>query len=202
MIISQLQKNLKSHGGKISSFKILETSLQWKSAKMSHTGKQTPAICKCPCMTNNSCSYYAEIAFMFIRKIWRPPKRYIGKWSESCSLISNSLQPHELKCPWNSPGQNTGVGSHSVLQGIFPTLESNPGLPHCKWILYQLSHQGSPRILKWGAYPFSKGSSQPRNWCLLHCKWILYQLSYQERLYRQGSWIDHYQPRKSKYSKH
>ena len=51
--------------------------------------------------------------------------------------------------PLNSPGQNTGVGSLSLLQGIFPTQRSNPGLPHCRWILYQLSHQGSPieRIL-------------------------------------------------------
>ena len=64
--------------------------------------------------------------------------------------------------PWNSPGQNTGVGSHSLLQGIFPTQGLNPGLPHCGWILYQLSHQGSPRILEWVAYPFSRGSSLPR----------------------------------------
>ena len=47
-------------------------------------------------------------------------------------------------CPWNSPGQNTGVGSLSLLQGIFPTQGSNPGLPHCRRILYQLSHKGSP----------------------------------------------------------
>ena len=47
--------------------------------------------------------------------------------------------------PWNSPGQNTGVGSLSFLQGIFPTQGSNPGLSHCRWILYQLSHKGSPR---------------------------------------------------------
>jgi len=46
--------------------------------------------------------------------------------------------------PWNSPGQNTGVGSHFLLQGIFPTQGSNPGLLHCRQILYQLSHQGSP----------------------------------------------------------
>ena len=46
---------------------------------------------------------------------------------------------------WDSPGQNTGVGSHSLLQGIFPTQESNQGLPHCRWILYQLSYQGSPK---------------------------------------------------------
>ena len=44
---------------------------------------------------------------------------------------------------WNSPGHNTGVGNLSLLQGIFPTQGSNPGLPHCKWILYQLSNQGS-----------------------------------------------------------
>ena len=48
--------------------------------------------------------------------------------------------------PWNSPGQNTGVGSRSFLQGIFPTQGLNPGLPHCRWILYQLSHRGSPEI--------------------------------------------------------
>ena len=47
--------------------------------------------------------------------------------------------------------------------GIFPTQRSNPGLPHCRQILYQLSHKGSPRILEWVAYPFSRGSSRPRN---------------------------------------
>ena len=60
--------------------------------------------------------------------------------SESRSVMSNFLQPHGLYSPWNSPGQNTGVGS---LQGIFPTQGSNPGLPHCRQILYQLSHQMS-----------------------------------------------------------
>ena len=49
-------------------------------------------------------------------------------------------------------------------RGIFPTQGSNPGLPHCRWILYQLSHQGSPRTLEWVGYPFSSESSQPRNW--------------------------------------
>ena len=56
------------------------------------------------------------------------------------------LGPHELYSPWNSPGQNTGVGSLSLLQGIFPTQGSNLGLPHCRQILYQLSHQGSPQF--------------------------------------------------------
>ena len=63
------------------------------------------------------------------------------QWSESHSVMSNSLQPHGLYSPWNSPGQNAGVGSHSLLQGIFPTQESNWGLLHCRRILYQLSCQ-------------------------------------------------------------
>ena len=73
------------------------------------------------------------------------------------------LQPPRLLCPWDSPGQDTGVGSCSLLQGIFPTQEVNPGLPHCRQILYRLSHKGSQRIMEWVAYPFSRGSSQPRN---------------------------------------
>ena len=63
----------------------------------------------------------------------------------------------------NYPCQNTGVGRCSLLQGIFPTQRLIPGLPHCRWILYQLSHQGSPKILEWEAYPFSRGPSQLRN---------------------------------------
>ena len=55
----------------------------------------------------------------------------------------NSLQPHGLYSPWNSPGQNARVGSLSLLQQIFPTQESNPGLLHCRQILHQLSYQGS-----------------------------------------------------------
>ena len=56
----------------------------------------------------------------------------------------HSLWPHGLYSPWNSPGQNTSVGSLSLLQGIFPDQRSNPGLLPCKCILYQLSHKGSP----------------------------------------------------------
>ena len=76
--------------------------------------------------------------------------------------MSDSLRPHGLYRPWDSPGQNNGVGSHSLLQGSFPIQRSNPGLPHCRRILYWLSHQGSPRIWDWVAYPFSSRSS--RNW--------------------------------------
>ena len=79
--------------------------------------------------------------------------------------MSDSLQPHG----WNSPGQNTGVSSLPLLQGIFPTQGSNPSLPHCKPILYQLNHKGSPRVLEWVACPFSGGSSWPRNRTRISC---------------------------------
>ena len=80
-----------------------------------------------------------------------------GKESESRSVISNSLRLHGLYSPWNSPGQNSGVGSCSLLQGIFPTQGSNPGLLHCRQILYQLNHQGSPRFYPWvGKIPWRK----------------------------------------------
>ena len=64
--------------------------------------------------------------------------------SESHSVVSDPLQLHGLHSPWNSPGQNTGVGSLSLLQGIFPPQGSNPGVLHCRWILYELSYQGRP----------------------------------------------------------
>ena len=65
--------------------------------------------------------------------------------TESHSVMSDSLRPHGLYSPWNSSGQNTGVGSLSLLQGTFPTQGSKPGLLHCRHIVYQLSHKGSPR---------------------------------------------------------
>ena len=83
-----------------------------------------------------------------------------------------ALQPHGLqptRLLWDSAGKNTGVGSLSLVQGIFPTQGLNPGLPHCKRILYQLRHKESPRILEWVAFPFSRGSSQPRNWTRVSC---------------------------------
>ena len=103
----------------------------------------------------------------FLRKFKR-----IYKESESRSVMPDSLPPHGLYSPSNSPGQNTEVGSLSLLQGIFPTQGLNPGLPHCRWILYQLSHEGSPRILEWVAYPFSSGSSPPRNRTRVSCRFF------------------------------
>ena len=89
--------------------------------------------------------------------------------SESCSVVSNSLGPHGLRSPWNFLGQNTGVRSLSLLQGIFPTQGSNTCFPHWRWILHQLSHKGRPRMLEWVAYPFFSRSSWPRNWTGVSC---------------------------------
>ena len=82
----------------------------------------------------------------------------VWKWKllQLCPTLCDPMD-----CTWNSPGQNIGVGSLSLLQGIFPIQGLNPGLPHCRQILYQLNHMGSPRILEWVL--FSSASSQPRN---------------------------------------
>ena len=80
-----------------------------------------------------------------------------------CSHLFLKVKLAQSCLTLNSPGQNTGMGTLSLLQGIFPTQGLNPGLPHCRWILYQLSHKGSPRILESVAYPLSSGSSLPRN---------------------------------------
>ena len=75
------------------------------------------------------------------------PYLLYSEWvSESRSVVSDSFRHHVLYSPWNFPGQNAGVGSLSLLQGIFPTQGLNPGLLNCSWILYQLSHKGSPLL--------------------------------------------------------
>ena len=88
--------------------------------------------------------------------------------NESSSVMSNSLQLHGLHCSWNSPDQNTVVGSLSLLQEISIIQESNSGLLHCRQIRY-LNHKRSPRILQWVAYPFSSRSSQPRKQTGVSC---------------------------------
>ena len=72
----------------------------------------------------------------------------MSKWSESLLVGSESFWHRGLYSAWNSPGQNSGVGSLSHLQGIFPTQGLNPGLPHCRWLLHHLSHNGSPTMSK------------------------------------------------------
>ena len=86
---------------------------------------------------------------------------FVTPWTV-CSLPGSSVHG-------DSAGKNTGVGSHAFLQGIFTTQESNPGLQHCRRILYHLSHQGSPRIQEWVTFSFSKGSFQPRDQTGVFC---------------------------------
>ena len=66
--------------------------------------------------------------------------------TQSCVTLCDpiDLWPARLLCPWNSAGKNTAVGSHFLLQGLSPTQESNPGTPHCRQVLYFLSHEGNP----------------------------------------------------------
>ena len=98
-----------------------------------------------------------------------PCIHYLQVISESCSVVSDSLRPHGLYSLWNFPGQNMEVGSLSLPQGIFPTQGSNPGLPHYRQILYQLSHRRSPRILEWVTYSYSNGSSRTSSWTRVSC---------------------------------
>ena len=88
---------------------------------------------------------FFSFPFLGPKKIKRTVSRPEHSWSEvkvaqSCPTLCNPMD----YSPWNSPGQNTGVGSLSLLQQIFPTQEVNRGLLHGRWILYQLSYQGSP----------------------------------------------------------
>ena len=100
-----------------------------------------------------------------------------------CCCSANKSCPtfcDPMSRPWNSPGQNTGVGSLSLLQGIFPTQGSNPGLLHCRWFLTSES-QGKPQNTGVGSLPLLQQIflTQELKQDLLPCRWILYHLRYQ-----------------------
>ena len=84
---------------------------------------------------------------------------HFQKNSESLSVMSDSLRPHGLYSPWDSPGHITGVGSFSLIQRIFPTKGSNSGLLHCRWIIYQLNHREAKEY--WIGYPISSPVDLP-----------------------------------------
>ena len=96
----------------------------------------------CHPRTKDNCS----VGLLGCFKILTPQHRQIDECSTLCDPMD--LYPARLLCPWNSSGKNTGVGSHSLLQGIFLTQGSNPGLLHHRQILYHLSHQGSPILIE------------------------------------------------------
>ena len=96
--------------------------------------------------------------------------------AQSCQTLGpHGLWPTRSLCPWDSSGENTGVSCYALLQGIFPTQGSNPGLPHCGWILYQLGHKGSPRNTGVGGLSLLQRIFliQELNLGPLHCRWIL-----------------------------
>ena len=103
---------------------------------------QTPGIRTCPIV-------FIAVLLQVIEsnQLIPLPLYSLVKVAQSCL---DSLRPPGLHSPWNSPGHNTGVGSLFLLQGIFPIQESNPGPPHCRRILYHLSHMGSPK----GSLPY------------------------------------------------
>ena len=109
---------------------------------LSRRGREGESHCLCPLMGEQGRVHYlCPLSGERGRITLLLPT--VGRESKTWSVVSSALQPQGLFSPWNSPGQNTGVGCHSLLQGIFPTQGLNPGLPHCRQILYQLSHQGS-----------------------------------------------------------
>ena len=101
--------------------------------------------------------------------------------------------PHGLYSSWNSAGQHTGVGSLSLLQGIFSTQGLNPGLLHCRWILYPAEPQGKSIDTRVGSIPLLQRifPTQESNQGLLHCRWILYKLSYRTVQLLQHYWGGH-----------
>ena len=97
----------------------------------------------------------------------------------SSSVMSDCLWPHGLQparllCPWDSPGKNTGVGCHALLQGIFPSQGLNPGLQHYRQILLPTEPPGKPKNTGVGGLSLLQGifPTQESNWCLLHCRWF------------------------------
>ena len=118
-------------------------------------------------VVNNSKGFGVQI-LLFLLKVTYSVLCLVA---HSCLTLCGPMDssPPGLSVRGDSPGKKTGLDWHAFLQGIFLTQGSNPGLPHCEQILYHLSHQGNPRILEWVAYPFSRGSSWPRNQTGVSC---------------------------------
>ena len=126
----------------------------WQTRLVSHvalihgeSGVSLEKSCLLPQIMDISVSFWVVELHILFFLFWSLLLQW--KWKWSCSVVSDSLRPHELLPtrllhPWNCPGKSTGVGCHFLLQGIFLTQGSNPGLLHCRQTLYHLSHLGSP----------------------------------------------------------
>ena len=118
------------------------------------------------------------------KRAWQSSLKFTGVTKflcsvPSCSVISDSLQPHRLYSPWNSPGQNTGLSFPSP--GDLPNLGIEPQYPSLQLDSLPGEPQGKPKKIGVGCLSFFQGIflTQESNWGLLHCRWILYQLSYE-----------------------
>ena len=134
-------------------------------------------------MRKSNCIHFTELWGFKRMMHWKAKM----KVAESCL----TLWTHGQYSPWNSPGQNTGGGSLSLLQGIFPAQGLNPALPQCRQILYQLSHKGS--LMHWSWYVM-----RPANWQLLWQWWLLFSecLLYVRSFTHVGSINPHKNPLK------
>ena len=107
------------------------------------------------------------LQILYCRDTREAPSNSSSLVAKSCPTLGNhGLQPARLLCPWDSLSKSTGVGCHFLLQGIFPTQETNPGLLRCRQILYWLSYEGSPLlVIKW-IVPSCENACFPTEWML------------------------------------
>ena len=127
-----------------------------------------------------------SFSFTYMRKLWS----FSEQESEKVAVASDSLRPHRLS-PWNSPTRTTGVGSLSLLQGIFPTQGSKPRSPTLQVDSLPAEPQGKHKNTGVGSLSLPQWifQTQESNWSLLHCRWILYQLSYERSYLSPNSWL-------------
>ena len=111
--------------------------------------------------TETTAQNWQTIDDIFAWELWCVFVKVVRSCLTLCNLMGCSLPGSFVHGDF--PGKNTRLACHFLFQGIVPTQGLNPGLLHCRQILYNLSHQESPRILEWVSYPFSSRSSSPRN---------------------------------------
>ena len=115
------------------------------------------------------CTPVFTAALFTIAKRWKQPKCRMEKKVKVTQSCLTLCDPKDYTVHGILQARILEWVAFPFFQGIFPTQGSNPSLPHCRWILYQLSHKGSPRILEWVAYPFPSSSSWPRNQTRVSC---------------------------------
>ena len=115
-----------------------------------------------PCVPSDKQAACDSVSELQNTQTAAPTKACCAVLTQPCPTLCSPMDcsPPGSSLHGDSPGKNTGVGSHFFLQGIFPTQGLSAGLSHCRWILYCLSPRGAQED-EWGAYPFSRGSPPP-----------------------------------------